>query len=134
MEDFPGSRKCDDKHWAFLLPHEIDKTLSLVNHFPVFIWIHLQILFPNFQHVLEYCNDFTSTGTTKRLSMICCFSADLLHLQLLLLHFHYILFHNGFKSLLKVVVHSHSILSLFKGRIAHLPDKLNTYLQSSPGY
>ena len=75
IEVFPGSRKCDAKHWAFLLPHEIDKTLSLVNHFLVFIWIHLKIYFPNFQHMPEYCNDFTPTGTTKRLSMICCFSA-----------------------------------------------------------
>ena len=45
--------------------------------------------------------------------------ADLLHLQLLLLHFHYILFHNGFKSLLKVVVLLHYWLVIYSKMLGH---------------
>ena len=67
MEDFPGSRKCDDKHWAFLLPHEIDKTLSLVNHFR-FIY-----LCPDFCIIynLSWCILAQICNTVRRVQVLC---------------------------------------------------------------
>ena len=53
--------------------------------------------------------------------------ADLLHLQLLLLHFHYILFHNGFKSLLKVVVLFHYWLVIYSKMLGHENLKFSTF-------